>query len=79
MACLVSCASVMSDDWRLQPKRHDYTWTESPRLWAAIVGDPSILWKNTRDNGLHEAHRQVGCPGAKATSGGDARLQVGFG
>jgi len=43
MACLVSCASVATDDWRIQPKRHDYTWTESPRLWAAILGDPSIL------------------------------------
>ena len=42
MGCLVSCASVMSDDWCLQPKRHDTTWTENPRLWAAIVGDPSI-------------------------------------
>jgi len=40
---LVSCATVMSDEWRIQPKRHDYTWTENPRLWAAIVGDPSIL------------------------------------
>jgi len=43
LGCLVACASVLSDAWRLQPKRADYTWTESPRLWAAIVGDPSIL------------------------------------
>jgi len=43
MACLVSCASVMTDDWSIQPKRFDTTWTENPRLWAAIVGDPSIL------------------------------------
>ncbi len=43
LGCIVACASVLSDDWRIQPKRHDYTWTESPRLWAAIVGDPSIL------------------------------------
>jgi Protein of unknown function (DUF3987) len=43
MASLVSCASIMNDDWRIQPKRHDSTWTESPRLWVAIVGDPSIL------------------------------------
>ena len=40
---LVSCAAVMSDEWRVQPKRLDYTWTENPRLWGAIVGDPSIL------------------------------------
>ena len=43
LAALVSCASVMSDEWRIQPKRYDTTWTENPRLWAAIVGDPSIL------------------------------------
>ena len=43
LSCLVSCACVMSDDWRIQPKRYDTTWTESPRLWGAIVGDPSIL------------------------------------
>lgn len=43
LGCIVASASVLSDDWRVQPKRHDYTWTESPRLWAAIVGDPSIL------------------------------------
>jgi hypothetical protein len=33
----------MGDEWRLQPKVHDHGWTESPRLWAAVVGDPSIL------------------------------------
>lgn len=43
LAALVSCASVVSDDWQIQPKRHDTTWTESPRIWGAIVGDPSIL------------------------------------
>ena len=43
LAGLVSCASVMTDDWALQPKQHDPTWTENPRIWGAIVGDPSIL------------------------------------
>jgi len=43
LAALVSCASVITDHWRVQPKRHDNTWTESPRLWGAIVGDPSIM------------------------------------
>jgi len=43
LAALASCAAVVTDDWRIQPKRHDDTWTESPRLWCAIVGDPSIL------------------------------------
>jgi hypothetical protein len=43
LASFVSCASVATDDWRIQPKQYDDTWTESPRLWGAIVGDPSIL------------------------------------
>ena len=43
MSCIVAAASVASDDWKVQPKRFDHTWTESPRLWAAILGDPSIL------------------------------------
>ncbi len=43
LAALVSLASVMSDDWRIQPKAYDDTWTENPRLWGAIVGDPSML------------------------------------
>ena len=43
LACIVSCASVANDDWKVQPKRYDYTWTESARLWAAILGPPSIL------------------------------------
>ncbi|MGK7870970.1 DUF3987 domain-containing protein [Falsiroseomonas sp. E2-1-a20] len=43
LAEVVACASVISDDWRLQPKIHDTTWTENARIWGAIVGDPSIL------------------------------------
>ena len=43
LPALVSCASIISDDWRVQPKRHDDTWTESPRIWGAIVGDPSVM------------------------------------
>lgn len=43
LAALVTSASVLTDEWRLQPKRLDYTWTEQPRIWGAIVGDPSIL------------------------------------
>jgi hypothetical protein len=43
LAALVTCSAVISDEWRLQPKRHDYTWTENARLWGAIVGPPSIL------------------------------------
>jgi hypothetical protein len=43
LAALVSLASVASDDWEIQPKQNDDLWTEKPRLWGAIVGDPSIL------------------------------------
>jgi hypothetical protein len=43
LAALVSLASVATDDWKIQPKAHDYTWTENPRIWGAIVGDPSML------------------------------------
>lgn len=43
VSALVACASVITDDWRVQPKRLDYTWTEQPRIWGAIVGDPSVL------------------------------------
>jgi hypothetical protein len=43
LSCIVSCASVASDDWKVQPKRHDYTWIESARLWGALLGPPSIM------------------------------------
>lgn len=61
IACLVALASVANDDFELQPKRFDDTWTESPRIWGAIVGDPSILKTpviraTTRPIDLLEAH-----------------------
>jgi hypothetical protein len=43
LAALVSLASVIDEDWCLQPKQLDYEWTENARIWGAIVGDPSIL------------------------------------
>lgn len=43
LGSVVTCASVIHDDWRIQPKRHDRTWTESARLWGCIVGDPSSM------------------------------------
>ena len=43
LSALVSCSSVISDDFEVQPKRNDYTWVEQSRLWGAIVGEPSIL------------------------------------
>lgn len=41
LSCLVGCAAAIDDNFRLQPKTHDTTWTEPARLWGAIVGDPS--------------------------------------
>lgn len=43
LAALVSLSAVADDAFTIQPKRHDDTWTESPRLWGGIVGPPSIL------------------------------------
>ena len=43
LAALATCASVLTDDWALQPKALDTQWTEAPRIWVAILGDPSIL------------------------------------
>jgi hypothetical protein len=43
MATIISSASAISEEWQIQPKRHDFTWTEAARLWGAIVGPPSIL------------------------------------
>lgn len=41
LGAMVAAASCITDGIRLQPKRHDPTWTESARLWVAFVGDPS--------------------------------------
>ena len=41
LGALVAAAACVTDGIRLQPKRHDPTWTESARLWVAFVGDPS--------------------------------------
>ncbi len=41
MAALAAAASCINDGIQIQPKRHDPTWTESARLWVAIVGSPS--------------------------------------
>ena len=43
LAALVASSAAVSDQWQIQPKRHDPTWLEEPRLWGAIVGPPSVL------------------------------------
>lgn len=39
---IVACAAAIHDGFKIQPKRHEKEWTESARLWCAIVGDPSV-------------------------------------
>jgi hypothetical protein len=41
VAALTACAAAIPDSIELQVKRHDRGWTESARLWAALVGMPS--------------------------------------
>ena len=43
LAAIVACASAIHEDWQIEPKRHDFTWTEHARLWGAIVGPPGIM------------------------------------
>lgn len=38
---LVASAGLLPDRFKLQVKAYDVTWLESPRLWVALVGDPS--------------------------------------
>ena len=42
MPALVACAAALHDGVRIQPKRHESGWTESARLWCAVVGSPSV-------------------------------------
>ena len=67
LATIVACSAVCSDNWCLQPKRDDYTWTENARLWGAIVGDPASMKTpvinaatqpiNRMEAEAHEEHR----------------------
>lgn len=38
---LTACAGLLPDRMTIQPKAHDTTWCEAPRLWVAFIGDPS--------------------------------------
>jgi len=42
MPSLVACAAALHDGVRIQPKRYETAWTESARLWCAVVGSPSV-------------------------------------
>ncbi|WEJ32182.1 DUF3987 domain-containing protein [Devosia sp. SD17-2] len=41
MAALTVAAAAIPDAVKLQVKRHDPSWTESARLWCALIGSPS--------------------------------------
>jgi hypothetical protein len=43
MSALTVCAAAISDEIKLQPKRHADFWKESARLWTFLVGDPSTM------------------------------------
>lgn len=72
LTALVSCAAVATDDWTIQPKRNDDTWTEAPRIWGAIVGDPSVM--KTPVIKACTAYRQAGGRTASRICGGDAAV-----
>jgi len=40
-SALAVCAAAIPDRVQIQVKRHSTGWTESARIWVAIVGDPS--------------------------------------
>jgi hypothetical protein len=39
--CIVACAAVTNDQWKVQPKQFDYSWKESARLWLCMIAPPS--------------------------------------
>lgn len=41
MAALTTCAAAISDGVYVQVKQHDRSWTESARIWTALIGPPS--------------------------------------
>ena len=43
VSALVVCSAAITDEVTISPKRHDPTWTESARLWAAIIGEPGAM------------------------------------
>lgn len=39
---LSAMAACITDELKIQPKEYDYSWTENARVWAAVIGSPSI-------------------------------------
>lgn len=41
MAAITVCAAAIPDSIKIQPKQYDESWTESARIWTALIGAPS--------------------------------------
>ena len=40
-SALATCAAAIPDRIKIQVKQHDPTWTESARIWVAVIGEPA--------------------------------------
>lgn len=40
LPALAACAGALHDDIQIQPREHDTAWSESARLWVAIIAPP---------------------------------------
>jgi hypothetical protein len=56
ISALATCAAAIRDCIKIKPKRH-HPWTESARLWAAIVGPPSVKKTPTINAATRELKR----------------------
>ena len=52
MTALIACAAAIPDTLCLQVKEHDPRWTESARIWVALVGLPSTKKSPILSNAL---------------------------
>lgn len=50
---LVTCAAAIPDHIKLQVKQYDPGWTESARMWVALVGSPSTKKTPIISNATH--------------------------
>ena len=59
---IISAAGVTSDNLRVQPKKYDPTWKESPRLWGAVIGgsgERKTPAKNRADVAINEIEKSL--------------------
>lgn len=72
VSALVAAASMIHDGLQIQPKQHDYSWKESPRLWGAMVGDPSTMKTPGIAKGMRHVRKANGaCAEANKASEAD--------